>query len=99
MEIERKFLISDNDIINKIIKEYSKKKIVQDYLYIDSYTAIRKRKIIIKSTEKYMYTVKTMKVGLSVNEFEKEITKDEYNSLKLNKGYNTLIKDRYLIHI
>lgn len=97
MEIERRFLINDNNIINEIKKNYSHKEIIQDYLYIDDYTAIRKRKIIFNSIEKYIYTVKTMKTGLSINEFEKEVTKDEYNSLKLNNSYNTLIKDRYII--
>ncbi len=97
MEIERKFLINDKNIIDKIEKEYSKKEITQDYLYIDNYTAIRKRKIVNLSDIKYIYTIKTMKVGISVNEFEKEITENEYQSLKLNKNYNTIIKDRYII--
>lgn len=45
MEIERKFLISD---LSKIpdLKKYKKKEIIQNYLYKDIYTAIRKRLII-----------------------------------------------------
>lgn len=97
MEIERKFLINDKKIIDKIKKEYIKQEIIQDYLYFDNFTAIRKRKITNLSNTKYIYTIKTMKVGISVNEFEKEITEDEYQSLKLNKNYNTIIKDRYII--
>lgn len=97
MEIERKFLVKNKSIIDKIIKDYSKKEIVQDYLYIDDYTAVRKRKININSIEKYTYTVKTMKTGISVNEFEKEINLNEYNSLKLNENYITLVKDRYVV--
>lgn len=93
MEIEKRFLVNSNSIINKITKEYHKKEIVQDYLYVDKYTAIRKRKI----NEKYIYTLKTMKTGISVNEFEKEITKEEYESLKINETFYTLIKDRYII--
>ena len=38
-----------------------------------------------------------MKVGISVNEFEKEITKEEYDALKINAEYITLSKDRYVI--
>ena len=58
---------------------------------------IRKRKLIDSVGEKYIYTVKTMKTGISVNEFEKEITKKEYISLKINPDYNTIIKDRYIV--
>lgn len=45
MEIERKFLISD---LSKIpdLNKYKKKEIIQNYLYKDIYTAIRKRLII-----------------------------------------------------
>ena len=92
MEIEKRFLVNSNSIINKITKEYHKKEI-QNYLYVDKYTAIRKRKI----NEKYIYTLKTMKTGISVNEFEKEITKEEYESLKINENFYTLTKDRYII--
>ena len=97
MEIERKFLINDKNAINNIIKNYNKKEIIQDYLYIDSITAIRKRKIVDKKIEKYFYTVKTMKTGISVNEIEKEITQKEYDELKLNPKYNSIIKDRFVI--
>lgn len=99
MEIERKFLINDTNIINEIIKKYNKnkKEIIQEYLYIDNYTIVRKRKITCESNIKYTYTVKTMKIGYSMNEFEKEITKDEYNKLLVNKQYNALTKDRYII--
>ena len=97
MEIERKFLITDKNAISNIIKNYNKKEIIQDYLYIDSFTAIRKRKIVTDSIKKYFYTVKTMKTGLSVNEIEKEITQNEYDKLKLNSHYNRIIKDRFII--
>ena len=45
MEIERKFLVKDINAINEIISKYPKKTITQDYLYVDDYTAVRKRKI------------------------------------------------------
>ncbi len=44
MEIEKRFLVNSNSIINKITKRISQKEIVQNYLYVDKYTAIRKRK-------------------------------------------------------
>ena len=97
MEIERKFLVKDINAINEIISKYPKKTITQDYLYVDDYTAVRKRKIEKSGNTKYVYTVKTMKVGISVNEFEKEITKEEYDALKINSEYITLSKDRYVI--
>ena len=97
MEIERKFLVKDINAINEIISKYPKKTITQDYLYVDDYTAVRKRKIEENGNTKYVYTVKTMKIGISVNEFEKEITKEEYDALKINVEYITLSKDRYVI--
>lgn len=97
MEIERKFLVKDINKINEIVNKYPKKTITQDYLYVDDYTAVRKRKINENGNTKYVYTVKTMKVGISVNEFEKEITKEEYDELKINAEYIPLFKDRYVI--
>ena len=97
MEIEKKFLIKDTNKINEIVSKYPKKTITQDYLYVDDYTAVRKRKIEENNNTKYVYTVKTMKIGISVNEFEKEMTEEEYDKLKINAEYITLHKDRYVI--
>ena len=97
MEIERKFKVSDKEIVNEIINKYHRKEIVQDYLYIDEYTVVRKRKVKTNKSIKYIYTVKTMKQEYSVNEFEKEITKEQYDSMKKNNNYITLEKDRYVI--
>ena len=42
MEIERKFLVKN---INELdLSKYNHKTIIQDYLYIDRFTAIRRRK-------------------------------------------------------
>ena len=95
MEIERKFLVKDINSLD--LSKYHHKTIVQDYLYVDRFTAIRKRKITDNNNNKYTYTIKTAKVGISVNEIEKDITKDEYNNLSLNPIYNTIEKERYLI--
>ena len=95
MEIERKFLVKDINSLD--LSKYHHKTIVQDYLYVDKFTAIRKRKITDNNINKYTYTIKTAKVGISVNEIEKDITEDEYNNLSLNPNYNTIKKERYLI--
>lgn len=95
MEIERKFFVKDINSLD--LSKYHHKTIVQDYLYIDKFTAIRKRKISENNISKYTYTVKTAKVGISVNEIEKDIAEDEYNNLSLNSNYNTIEKERYLI--
>ena len=95
MEIERKFLVKDINSLD--LSKYHHKTIVQDYLYVDKFTAIRKRKISENNISKYTYTVKTAKVGISVKEIEKDIAEDEYNNLSLNSNYNTIEKERYLI--
>lgn len=99
LEIERRFLVKDLNIVNKLIEEYkdSKKIIVQDYIYSDLLTAIRKRKIVKNNNEKYVYTVKTGRNLLSVNEYEEELTEEQYNSIKLNPSRYTIEKDRYVI--
>lgn len=97
MEIERKFLI-DNDKIPQNLKNYRNKHIVQDYLYVDGITVIRKRCITTDTADKkFIYTIKTNKVGCSVNEIESQINEEQYNKLKLNSNYHTLEKTRYLI--
>ncbi len=95
MEIERRFLI--NNLSNINLENYKKKHIVQDYLYKDQFTAIRKRLIEENNLIKYVYTVKIRAEGISVNEIEKEISKDEYDALKVQPQFNTIDKMRYII--
>ena len=71
MEIERKFLV--NNIDNLDLTKYKKKSIIQDYLYFDRLSCIRKRKIESNNEIKYTYTIKTDKTGISVNEIEKAV--------------------------
>lgn len=97
MEIERKFLVKDISGID--LSKFIKKQIIQDYLYKDIYTVIRKRKIKKDDNIVYKYTIKTDKKGLSVNEIEKEITKSEYDMLQCVNNYNTINKTRYIIPI
>lgn len=99
MEIERRFLVKDTIKVNELIDKYksTQKRIVQDYIYSDIFTAIRKRMIIKNGEEKYIYTVKTGRRGMSVNEFENEITKEQYNILQKDPNRITIEKDRYVI--
>lgn len=99
MEIERKFLIRDLQKVEELVNKYknTKKKIVQDYIYSDIFTAIRKRKIIKNNEEKYFYTVKTGRKGFFVNEFEEEISKEKYDLLNVDSNRITIEKDRYNI--
>ena len=95
MEIERKFLVKN---INELdLSKYNHKTITQDYLYIDRFTAIRRRKLCEENINKFTYTIKTAKVGISVNEIGREITEAEYNNLPINNNYNTIEKERYII--
>lgn len=95
-EIERKFLVKNIDNIS--FKFYNKKTIIQDYLYNDKITTIRKRKIVEGENNKYYYTIKTNRSGkYSVEEFESEIEEDIYIKLEPDKKRNTIIKDRYNI--
>ena len=95
MEIERRFLIKDISSLD--LSKYNHKKIIQDYLYKDNFTAIRKRQTIKNDNTIYTYTVKTNKTGLSVNEIEQVITFEQYRDLKLNHNFNHIDKTRYLI--
>ena len=51
----------------------------------------------MNGNEKYIYTVKTGSKTLSVNEYEEELTKDQYDSIKLDSSRYTIEKDRYII--
>ena len=45
MEIERRFLVKDLSKLD--LSKYKHKRIIQDYLYKDKFTAIRKRKTVV----------------------------------------------------
>ena len=99
IEIERRFLVKNREKVNELIKQCnaSKKTIIQDYIYSDLLTAIRKRKIIKNGNEKYIYTVKTGRKLLSINEYEEELTKEQYDSIIPDSSRYTIEKDRYII--
>lgn len=97
LEIERKFLVKKEDVINNY-KEFKCEKIEQGFIYLKP--AIRVR----KSNDKYFLTIKNKvdkKVcdinDLARTEYEIEIKKKAYNDLvKLCKG-RIIKKDRYHI--
>ena len=99
IEIERRFLVKNKEKVNELIEQYknSKKTIIQDYIYSDLLTAIRKRKIVKDNNEKYIYTVKTGRKIIAVNEYEEERSKEQYNSIKIDSSRYTIEKDRYII--
>ncbi len=99
MEIERRFLIKDKNKVEELIKQYkkTKKTITQDNNYSDIFTAIRKRKIEKNEKIQYIYTIKTGRKGISVNEIEEEISKEQYDLLKIDENRITIKKDRFVI--
>lgn len=99
IEIERRFLVKNKKKVNELTEKYaeSKKTIIQDYIYSDLLTAIRKRKIIKNGNQKFIYTVKTGRNLLSVNEYEEELTKEQYDSIIPDSSRYTIEKDRYII--
>lgn len=93
IEIERKFIID----INKLpfpLENYEKLEIEQTYLA----TPINSRVRCINNNI-YYFTQKNDIAGdiYSRQEFEKEITREEYDSFLKNKVGNTIYKDRYKI--
>ncbi len=96
LEIERRFKIKFLPNLDMV----ERKEITQDYLYKDSFTACRKRKIVDNESTKFIYTCKC-KAGTekgSTNEIEAEISKEKYDSL--GNGYgNTIVKDRYIYNL
>ena len=95
MEIERKFLVKDISSLD--LSKYKSKHIIQDYIYSDLFTTIRKRAIKTGDKTKYVYTIKTGRKGISVNEIENEITKEQYDKITISPAYKQIEKDRYLI--
>lgn len=98
-EIELKFGIKCIPNFNEYedIKIY---KIVQDYLYQDEFSAIRKRVILDLQEEKYeyFYTVKTkgdIKNNNSVYEIETIISKEKYDYIRSKNN----IVEKYRINI
>lgn len=95
MEIERRFLVKNLKGLN--LNQYKSKHITQDYIYRDMFTTIRTRKTTFENETKYFYTIKTDKKKYTVNELEKDISKEEYLKIYKNPNNTQISKTRYLI--
>lgn len=97
LEIEKKYLVS----LEKIpFASYPHKKITQGYIYNESFTEIRIRKVENEDNVKYFYTVKISgNNALQRNEIEFEINEEQFQSMlpKVIPTTHLIEKDRYLI--
>lgn len=98
MEIERKFLIKDNYFD---LTRYNFQEIQQAYISTSPVIRVRKKNIYvagseIPSKEEYILTVKS-KGMLSRQEFELELTEEDYNNLLSKSEGNIITKRRFLI--
>ena len=87
MEIERKFLVKQ---IPENLESFPKKEIEQTYISTDPTIRLR------KSDESFILTVKG-KGSIAREEFELELTKDQYDSLMKKAETQSVSKTRYLI--
>lgn len=87
MEIERKFLVK---LIPENLESFPKKEIEQTYISTDPTIRLR------KSDESFILTVKG-KGSIAREEFELELTKDQYDSLMKKAETPSVSKTRYLI--
>lgn len=94
-EIERKWLISANDIPYNL-QDGVEQKIIQTYLNFSPEIRVRN----INNGEKYILTIKSnMSVdGLTRDEKEYYISKNEYDNLLKKQEGNTITKTRYQIY-
>ena len=98
IEIERKYIIMKPDI--EYLKEllgYSESKILQIYLNSENSVTHRIRRREFQSSVVYTETKKRRIDKMSAEELEREITKEEFDSLALNvmTGTKPLNKIRY----
>ena len=87
MEIERKYLVND---IPFDLSTFDKNEISQGYIVADPAVRIRRK------NDKYILTIKSGGL-LARHEFEKELTKDEFDELSQMVSGNIISKTRYII--
>lgn len=99
LEIERKFLIEYPDIEElRAMPDYRCAHIEQSYLEADSgFIGGRIRRITDDSGVKYVYTYKVRLSDMTRREYEREISRDEYELLLTRKSADTvtIVKDRH----
>lgn len=100
IETERKFLIRypSEDILRQI-PQRDRSEIIQTYLESEPGVTRRTRRREFQDGVKYYKTDKIRRTALSCDEFEEEITEEEYNSLLLNsdKSRRPIKKQRLLL--
>lgn len=96
MEIERKWLIDINNIPYNL-NDYDHLDIEQAYISFSPTIRIRK----IENKNEYILTIKSSSIdgGLSRQEYEIAITKNQYESLLTKKEGNVLSKTRYIVFV
>ena len=87
MEIERKFLVSE---LPSDLSKYQKKEMTQGYISVDPELRIR------SSGSKYIFTFKNSG-SLVREEFESDLTLEQYENLRQLITGNEIVKTRYKI--
>ena len=89
MEIEKKFLV---EVIPRQLEQYTKKEISQAYISTDPTIRIR------KSNSSFILTIKG-KGSISREEYELNISENQYNNLAVKAETPFITKTRYIIPI
>lgn len=94
LEIEKKWLVNVDDIPYDLSKA-NIEKIEQTYICFSPEIRVRR----LNDGQRYTFTVKTgiTADGMTRNELEEEITKEEYESMVIKQEGNTVNKTRYQI--
>lgn len=91
MEIERKFI---PDITNLDLESYDSYYLEQGYISTNPVIRIRKKKSKQDASAKYILTIKSSGM-LKREEYEMQLTADEYDNLKTKVVGNMIAKTRY----
>jgi CYTH domain-containing protein len=92
MEIERKYLVDEKDIV-EVIQNAKVKKIIQAYLQVGE-----EEKRVRKKDDKFYLTIKKGS-GLKREEIETKIDEKEFNNLLKKKIGNIISKTRYEVKL
>ena len=97
-EIERKYLIAYPDM-EWLAVHAEKSSIVQTYLASEEYVTARVRKREWADRCVYYYTEKKLITAVTKMEYEREIDREEYESLlaKADRDRKSVLKDRYCL--
>ncbi len=99
IECERKLLIRYPDL-NALLRMGAEKSLIeQTYLTSKDGASERVRRRVFENRTVYIYTKKVRVSALSAEEYEEEITKEEYAALLLRRdeGRQPILKERYVL--